>query len=572
MNLEQLQVQLKQHIKAFNQSFDSVDFEFPQSIEFGHLSTNIAMKSAKNLKIAPNKLANDLVNFLQNLKIPEISQILVAGPGFINFYLTSDFLLKAVKKGNLALITQQSDPDTVVVDYSAPNIAKPLGIHHVLSTVIGQAVVNLLRATENNVIAWNYLGDWGTQFGKLVYAYKNWGDKNIIEKDPINELLKLYVKFHDEALNNPELEDFGRLEFKKLENKDEENLKIWRWIVDLSKQDLEKVYNKLGGIKFDVFSGEADRESELKEIIAQGLSEGVFTNGEKGSVIADLSDQNMVPYIVQKSDGATLYSTRDIASVKHRIEKYNANRLVYVVDTAQNFHFKQLFAVAPKFSWFKANTKLEHLEFGRMSFADGKMSTRKGNILLLDSILDQAILKAKEIILQKNPNYDPELLNETASIIGIGSIKYSVLSQAPETNIVFDWNKIISFEGNSAPYLQYSVARANSILKQTKYYKEELFNNWEDLEQEEVQELFKQEQELIFNLLKFDYTVKLAAVKLKPNLLANYLYELAKEFNSFYVANPILNNPLRELTTFQFSQIMTKGLNLLAGIQVPEKM
>lgn len=564
MRLEQLQEQLKQHIKGYNSDFGTIEFEFPQSIEFGHLSTNIAMKSAKLLKIAPQKLAADLVLYLQSQNIAGISHMLVAGPGFINFYLTPEYLVNALQDNDLAELTKANNPETVVVDYSAPNIAKPLGIHHVLSTVIGQSVVNLLRAKANKVIAWNYLGDWGTQFGKLVYAYKQWGDKSVIEKDPINELLKLYVKFHDEAEKNTELEDFGRLEFKKLENKDPENYAIWEWIVELSKQDLQKVYSKLGGINFDIYSGEADRESELKQIIEDGLKEKVFTVGEKEAIIADLTSQNMVPYIVQKSDGATLYSTRDIASVKHRIQEYGATRLVYVVDTAQNFHFKQLFAVVPKFSWFNPSTKLEHLEFGRMSFADGKMSTRKGNILLLDTILDEAILKAKEIILQKNPDYDKALLNETAEIIGIGSIKYSVLSQAPETNITFDWNKIISFEGNSAPYLQYSVARANSILKQVSVT--ELQNP------HDIKDANEQELEFIFELLKFDNVVTLSASKLKPNLLANYLYDLARGFNSFYVSNPILNNKLRELLTMQFRNIMSIGLDLLAGIKVPTKM
>jgi len=610
MKLTNLQQQLAQEIseiisihfaqeKQETQEKQEAQFLKPQHQDQGDFSTPVSLKIAKQTKQNPLEVAKNIAAEIK--PNPYIEKVEIAAPGFINFFLAKTFLLENLQDHQL--LNQSTQKETIIVDYSSPNIAKPLGIHHILSTVIGQAAVNLNRAQGHQVIAWNYLGDWGTQFGKLIYAYKNWGDKATIEQDPINELLKLYVEFHNQAETNPELEAHGRQEFKKLEQGDTENRQLWTWIVELSKQDLEKVYQKLHGIHCDIFSGEADREPDLPKIIQEGLTQKVFTKGENNSLIVDLEDQKMIPFLVQKSDGATLYSTRDIASIKLRLANHQATKLIYVVDVAQSLHFQQLFATVKKFDWFKtsnqtteqnrqiqgaqskaveqtstetiknkqATPELIHLKFGRMSFKDGKMSTRKGNIIHLQDLIDEAIHRAKKIILEKNPNL--ENLDQVAEIIGVGSIKYSVLSQSPETNIVFDWDKIISFEGNAAPYLQYSYARANSIVNQAEKPQATTTNF------DQTKLTFQPEETaLLKHITQFADAVEDSATKLKPHLLANYLFELCQNFNSFYTQCPVLNCPDPDTRNFRlalstkFCQILKEGLNLLAGIQVPEKM
>jgi arginyl-tRNA synthetase len=556
---------LEDHIISFlEKEYGTQEIQFlnPQHKNQGDFSCSIPLRLAKQFSQNPLEIANNIATSLVNFN--GIEKVEAVAPGFVNFFLSKDFLLAQLSKTQNLEFADTNQK--IIVDYSSPNIAKPLGIHHILSTVIGQAAVNLLRATGNEVIAWNYLGDWGTQFGKLIYAYNTWGDKKTVEADPINELLKLYVKFHSFSEENPELDELGRAEFKKLENGDSKNRELWNWIVELSKQDLNKVYTKLGGIEFDLFSGEADREDELPTIIQEGLDQKIFTPGDKGGLIINLDEQKLIPFLVQKTDGATLYSTRDIASIKARTLDYAASKLVYVVDVAQSLHFQQLFASVKKFSWYKPETELTHLKFGRMAFKDKKMSTRKGNIIHLEELIEEATSRAKQIILEKNPEL--ENLDQVAEIVGIGSIKYSVLSQSPETNIIFDWDKIISFDGNSAPYLQYSYARANSIIQQNPATTSD-FSAIEPCEEE-------------LNLLKaisqFESVVLDAANKLKPNLLANYTFDLCQNFNSFYVKCPVLSEKDSAIRNFRlslvtkFCSVNKQALGLLGGIQVPDKM
>lgn len=565
MNLQQLKAQISTDLsQILAPEFGSQQLAFlnPQLATQGDFSTPICLKLAKQTHQNPLELAAKIAAQLpQN---PYIQKVEAVAPGFINFFVSEQFLLEQLKQTEL--LTPTSSNEHIIIDYSSPNIAKPLGAHIILTTVIGQAAVNLNRACGNKVTAWNYLGDWGTQFGKLIYAYKQWGDRALIETDPINELLKLYVEFHNVAEEKPELEDFGRAEFKKLEDGDPENRELWQWVVEISKRDIQKVYKMLSGIEFDVYSGEADREQDLPVILKEGIEQGIFTKGENGSLIVDLEAEKLNPFLVQKSDGATLYSTRDIASVKTRSLVHNGTKLIYVVDVAQSLHFQQLFATVKKFDWFKPETELIHLKFGRMSFKDRKMSTRKGNIIHLETLIQEAISRAKEIILEKNPNL--ENLDEVARIVGVGSIKYSILSQSPETNVVFEWEKIISFEGNSAPYLQYCYARANSILAQTTlsdFNASTISANPEELE-------------LLKHLTSFQEIVEDACHKLKPHLLANYLFELCQKFNSFYSKSQVLNCPDQNLQQFRlnlvskFCQTNKLGLNLLAGIEVPTKM
>ncbi len=457
----------------------------------------------------------------------------------------------------------------VVIDYSSPNIAKPLGVHHLLSTVIGQSIYNILKFIGYNPVGENHLGDWGTQFGKLIYAYKKWGDKKSIEKEPINELLKLYIRFHDEAEKNPEIEDFGREEFKKLEEGDSENTELWEWFKKVSLEEVQKTYDFLGGIHFDYMHGESFYNDKMEEILKKGKEEKVFTKGEEGAWIVEFDHDDYPPYLVQKKDGATLYSTRDIATVNYREKTWQPEKMLYVVDVAQSLHFNQLFEIARRMKLTDA--ELKHIVFGRMQFKDKKMSTRKGNIVLLDDVLYEAEKKASEIIEEKNPDLPAEKKKDIARKVGVGAVKYSILSQNRITNIVFDWEKILSLEGNSAPYLQYTYARAKSILRRSAEETDKV-----EAEGEKQEKMREKTENLLRAVPKFKEHVLLAAEDYKPNLLTNYLYDLAQKFNSFYNSVPVLradkNEKSERLKIVEaISQILKNGLNLL-GVEVVEEM
>jgi len=564
-------------LKAINQAFPKATIEdakvdYPKDATHGDYASSIALQLSKILNIPPRDLAENLVR-----NIPEnelIERVEIAGPGFINF-----FLKKSIYDENIQKILESPDTyghsdvgkdRTVIVEYSQPNIAKPLGIHHLLSTIIGQSTYNIFKKIGFNAIGINYIGDWGTQFGKLIYAYKKWGNKDEIEKNPIDELLKLYVRFHNEVEQNPKLEDKARKEFKDFEDGDKENRKLWEWFVKESLQEIQKTYDLLGGIHFDYIQGESFYEDKMGDILKEGKKKKVFVKGEEGALVIHFKDTDIPTVPIQKKDGATLYITRDFAALKYRIENFKPTKILYVVDTAQSLHFKQLFAGAAKLGWYHGEA--EHVPFGRMQFKDAKMSTRKGNIILLDEVLKEAVERAGKIIGEKNPDLKDK--KAVAKVIGIGAVKYNVLSQNRATNIIFDWDKMLSLEGNSAPYLQYSYARAGSILRKSATDLNELDIN--DLKEDKA----KSEEKiraLIALFPKYAEFLNLAAKEYRPNILCNYLYELAQKFNAFYNSVPVIK--VRDLTERQYrldivraaSAILKNGLSLL-GVEVVEEM
>lgn len=543
---------------------ESIQFTYPPNSELGDFSTNICLQTAQKAKKNPVDLANLL---LSKLSLPEqVRDAEVLKPGFINFRYKSSYLQEYLYK-NTQLSRKQKEKGKIIVEYSQPNIAKPLGIHHILTTVIGSTVANILEFRGGDVLRYNYLGDWGTQFGKVITAIKEWGDIKKADTYSVMELLGFYVKFHQEAENDPSLEDKARAEHLKLEQKDAENLSLYHIIKQTSMKDLDRVYDKIGGVHFDLTDSEYQRLDELGDLLKEGKKQKVFVPGEGESYIVKFDDPNTPTMIVQKSDGSTLYSTRDIATVKHRIQNVNPAKIIYVVDVAQSLHFKQFFNASKRFDWYKEGTELIHLAFGRMRFPDKKMSTRKGNVLVLDDVLDEAIRRSLEIIKEKNPDLNNK--EEAAKKIGVGAIKYSILSQAPESNVEFKWDKILSFDGNSGPYLQYAYARTQSILRKI---------NREDYEVPAKVKLSQIERDLLHKLFQFRENCQLSADKLKPNVLANYLHELAQLFNKFYNSSPILKEDDHDLKAFrvyvleQFSNTIKKGLQLLGGIEVLEEM
>lgn len=543
---------------------ESVQFTYPPNSDLGDFSTNICLQMSKLAKKNPVDLANQV---LAKLNLPEqIRDAEVLKPGFINFRYKSSYLKEYLFK-NTQLQPKQASGRKVIVEYSQPNIAKPLGVHHILSTVIGATVSNILEFRGHNVLRYNYLGDWGTQFGKVIVALKEWGDVSKLDQYTVMDLLNLYVEFHKKAEEDESLNDKARAEHVKLEAKDKENLNLYARIKDISLTDLNRVYDKLGGVYFDEMDSEYKRLDSLPELLEEGKKQKIFVSGENGSYIAKFEDPNITPMVIQKSDGSTLYSTRDIATVKQRINSVDPQKIIYVVDVAQSLHFQQFFDISKRFSWYTDKTELTHLAFGRMRFPDKKMSTRKGNVLVLEEVLDEAIKRSLQIIQEKNPDLKDK--DSAAHKIGIGAIKYSILSQSPESNVEFTWDKILSFDGNSGPYLQYSYARAGSILRKT--------DEVEDQDYSSVK-LSQIEREIMHKLFQFRESCQSASEKLKPNIIANYLYELAQLFNRFYNSSPIQKEEdaptkaLRIQIVNQFQSTIKKGLHLLGGIEVLEEM
>ncbi|MFH1218483.1 MAG: arginine--tRNA ligase [Candidatus Peregrinibacteria bacterium] len=545
--MENLLITQIQHLlKKAAKTADPIKVEYPLEESHGDYSSNIALQLAKKLNTNPHELALKIIKKIP--KTPLISKVETAGPGFINFFINDQKLLKNYKP--------QKESSAIVIDFSSPNIAKPLGAHHLLSTTIGQSLYNILHHLGHKCIGINHIGDWGTQFGKLIVAYKKWGNKAKIEKDPTNELLKLYIKFHNEAEKTPQLEDEARKEFKKLENHDKENYTLWKWFVKESIKDLEKTYKNLGGIHFDHYHGESFYEDKMEPILTEGKKHKIFVKGEEGAFVVKYSDPNIPPFVVQKKDGATLYSTRDFATLKYRIETFKPEKILYVVDIAQTLHFKQLFEASKRFNWYKTNAV--HVWFGRMHMKDKNMSTRKGNVILLDDLIKEAEKRAAHL---KNDK-------KTAATIARSAIKYNILSQNRTTDIVFDWDKMLSLEGNSAPYIMYAYARAKSILRKPK--------TTTGHPQEDREAAQQKIHSLIRLFPRFPEKISESAKEYKPSILCTYLYELAQRFNSFYNSVPVIQASKKDQAhrlkiTKKAAEILKSGLALL-GVEVVEKM
>lgn len=570
--------------------WSEVRIEHPRESSHGDYSSNVALKLAKSLKKAPLEVAQMIKNAFPQL--PFIGNVEIAAPGFVNFTLSTEYLTEQLSRvlqlkqhfGKLGIGLGKK----VLVEYSSPNIAKPLGVHHLLSTIIGQTIANIYRYAGYEEISLNYLGDWGTQFGKLLYAYKNWGDETIVKQDPLNELLKLYTQFHKNMEQDPTLEEKGREEFKKLEQGDEENNRLWTWIRELSMQEVQRLYQKLG-VHFDHYLGERMYLEPAQKLVEEGKTKGIVTLGEKGAWIIEFENEKYPPYMVQKGDGTTLYSIRDLASIQSRLEKFSPEKIIYVVDVAQKLHFEQLFETAKLFGFTAA--ELVHVVFGRMSLPEGPMSTRNGEIILMNEVIRQGTERALKLMSEKNKDLTGEDAERMAEQMAISAIKYNIISQNPETNMVFEWDRMLSLDGNSAPYLEYSYARSQSILRKSteqtnKETKEDdqqtsLFtiDNAKKAEEEKDVQPFghAKEQELLHLIVKFPEIIETASKTYKPNFVCTYLYDLAKSFNSFYQEVPVLSTQNEELKKARIelvkgvSQVLKNGMQLL-GIAVFEKM
>ena len=549
---------------------EKVDIQNSTKKEFGDFQTNFAMVSSKLIGKNPREIASMLVdNFAENDIIKKLE---IAGPGFINIYLKNSFLNEEIQKveNEKYDFSFLNTDKTVIIDYSSPNIAKRMHIGHLRSTIIGDSIKRILQFLGFKTLADNHIGDWGTQFGKLIVAYKNWLDRKAYEEDPIGELERIYVLFSDEAKKNSALEDEAREELKKLQLGDEDNQKLWKEFIDISLKEYNKIYDRLD-VNFDYYYGESFYNDMMPEVLDE-LKEKNIAREDQGALVVFFEDDKLPPAIVQKKDGSFLYTTSDLATMKFRKDELNVDEAVYLTDDRQQNHFKQVFKIG-EILGEPYNYKKTHVVFGIMRFGDGMIfSSRSGNIIRLVDLLDEAKTQVKKVIDEKNPNIPEDEKEKIAEIVGSGAIKYFDLSQNRTSDITFTWDKVLSFEGNTGPYLQYTYVRIMSIFRKLK---EETIN----VENKNIilEDMSGIERELAVELLRFPQAVMKSYESYRPNIIADYLFDTAKLFNNFYNSSSILKEEdkkvmdarilLAEKTAF----ILKEGLSLL-GIKTVNRM
>jgi arginyl-tRNA synthetase len=553
-----------------------IELSVPDEELFGHYSTNFALRAAKGNGVPPLELAKEYAARIAAAAPAGFFQkVEAAAPGFINFWLSNATIQRefvAIARDKKYGVGKIGKGKTVIVEYSQPNIAKKMHVGHLRTTIIGAALANILEASGYKVVRWNYLGDWGTQFGKLIAAYKMWGSKAAVEKDPIEELQKLYVRFHAEMKTDPALEKRGREEFKKLEDGDRENRKLWEWFKKESLKEFMKMYCTLD-VDFDVWIGEAFFEREMKATVKELMDKHIAERSE-GAVVVKLDDIGLPLALIQKSDGASLYLTRDIANLRYRLKKYKPAKILYVVGNEQALAFDQLFAVAKKLGWDAKGVELKHIKYGLVLGSGGKkLSTREGTAQLLEGVIDEAVTRARAVIDTKNPDLAPKEKDAIATVVALGALRYNDLKENRTTDIIFDWEKMLDFSGDSGPYLQYTYARLKSILRKSKVPSAKLRPSAVDVTTlERATELA-----LMRKLFEFPDIVARAGELYSTSTLAVYLYKLAVVANKFYETTPILKDDdiarrnARLLLIVTAANVLQKGLGLL-GIKTLEKI
>ena len=548
---------------------EKIDIQNSTKKEFGDFQTNFAMMSSKLIGKNPREIANTIIeNFEKNDIIEKLE---VAGPGFINIFLKNSFLNEEIKK----LENEKYDfsflntDKTVIIDYSSPNIAKRMHIGHLRSTIIGDSIKRILNFLGFKTLADNHIGDWGTQFGKLIVAYKNWLDKKAYEEDPIGELERIYVLFSDKAKKDPALEDEAREELKKLQLGDEDNQKLWKEFIDISLKEYNKVYERLD-VNFDYYYGESFYNDMMPSVLEE-LKKKNIAREDQGALVVFFEDDKLPPAIVQKKDGSFLYTTSDLATMKFRKNELKVDEAVYLTDDRQQNHFKQVFEIG-KMLGEPYDYKKTHIVFGIMRFGDQIFSSRSGNTIRLVDLLDEAKKQVKKVIDEKNPNIPEEEKEKIAETIGSGAMKYFDLSQNRTSDITFTWEKVLNFEGNTGPYLQYTYVRIMSIFRKL----EEENINVENMDIV-LDEMIGIERELASELLKFPQAVVKSYENFRPNIIADYLFDTAKLFNSFYNSSSILKEEdkqvmdARILLAKKAAFVLKEGLELL-GIKTVNRM
>ncbi len=554
---------------------------------FGHYATNVGMRvaalRAAGKSPSANRTAFEVARELAaKIKASDkegfFDRVEAAPPGFINFWLSKRAIQESFKKVEESRKSQSANrgmDGTVVIDYSHPNIAKPMSVAHLRSTIIGDALYRIFKFAGWETISDNHLGDWGKQFGVLIAAYKEQLITNnlklITRKITIEDLLKLYVDYSARMKTDPTLDEQARKETKKLQDGDRENTKIWKEFYEVSLAEFKKIYEILG-VTFDYYWGESFYKDMLRGVVEDALKKGVAKESE-GAVVIPLEGFE-TPFVIQKSDEAFLYSTTDLAAIMHRNKKFKPNLVLYVVDNGQSLHFTQLFK-AGELLGLTRGEKLVHVKFGLMLGEDmKKLSTRAGKHIVLEAVLDEAVKKAHEVVLSKRPDLSENEREKIAQAVGIAAVKYNDLSQNRQSDIAFHWDKMLNLEGNSAPYLMYTYARFASILREAR---EERGERKEEREQG-IEESLKTESEitLVLKLIQFPDVIQRITEDYFPHHLTDYLFELAKEANSFYHREPVLKaeadvRTARLQLVSRTAAVLKTGLNLL-GIEALEKM
>ena len=537
---------------------DKGDYAFP------------CFRLAKELKKAPQAIAEELKTKIELSKNDVIESVEVAG-GYLNFYINKNILIKNTieeidnQKENYGK-TDIGNGKTILVEYSSPNIAKPFHIGHLRNTLIGHTLYNMYKFLGYNTIGINHLGDYGTQFGKMIEGYKLWGEEYNIEENPIEELTKIYVRINDLCKKDESVLEACRNNFKKLEDGDKYCVEIWNKFKELSLKEFDRIYDILG-VKFDSLNGEAFYSDKMDEVVTLLEKSGKLVESE-GAKIVDLEDKKMGVCMIKKSNDSTTYATRDLAAILYRARTYDFDKCLYIVAYEQNLHFKQIFEVAKLLGLDeKYINGLQHIPYGMVHLKSGKMSTREGNVIKVNDLLHEAISRVEKIIEEKNP--DMENKYENAKRIGIGAITFCNVGTTIIKDQVFDWDTILNFSGETGPYIQYTYVRTNSIIKNLQQIPTANEVDISRLNNKEAIKIIK----LIYN---FQDTVIQATSKNEPSILARYLIDLSKAYSSFYneykiMADDAKDRDARIYVTYITGLVLKIGMNLL-GIEMPDKM
>lgn len=542
--------------------------EIPPNSDLGDYAFP-CFKLAKALRKAPPVIATEIKN---NIEIDEkiVDKIEIVG-GYLNIYIDKETLAQNVlneiaEKKEKYGSSNIGQGKNVVIDYSAPNIAKPFHIGHLRSTVIGGALYKIYNFLGYNSVGINYLGDWGLQFGKVMAGYDMWKDEYDFSKSEIQAILKIYVRFCQEEKEKPELTEKAREYFKRLEDGAEKEVETWKWIRKISLENYQKTYNLLNS-KFDSYNGESYYNDKMEPVVEELRNKGLLKESE-GAQVVDLSEYDMPPCIIITSAGTTIYATRDLASLKDRINKYNFYKAIYVVGNEQRLHFKQVFKVLELMGYPEYAARCEHVPFGLVVDKTGeKIGSRKGNSVFLEDILKEAIQKVEKIIDEKNPKLENK--EDVARKVGVGAIIFNDLSNSRIKDEIFDWDMLLNFQGETGPYIQYIYVRTRSLLEKAGYVP-----NLENINCGKLQE--KEEIETLKLLYNFNETVQVAAEKNEPSIIARYLINVAQSFSTFYNEHKIITEDkaiqdARLALTYAVGTVLETGVKLL-GMEMPEKM
>lgn len=559
---------LAKNVEGLTAEEISALIEIPPKPELGDFAFP-CFRLAKTMRKAPQMIAADIKEAIGEVDF--LQEIAVQG-AYLNFFIKKDIFVKTMvetaSQENFGG-SEVGAGKTICIDYSSPNVAKNFHVGHLRTTIIGNSLYKIYSKLGYDVKRINHLGDWGTQFGKLIVAYKAWGNEEAVKKDGVGELMKLYVKFHDEAKENPALNDEARAWFVKMEQGDEEALKIWQWFKDISLIEYKRTYDLLG-MDFDYYLGESFYRDKTDDVVNRLTSANLLTESE-GAKIVDLEAYDMAPCLILKNDGSSIYATRDLAAIFYRKENYNFVKCLYVTGQEQKLHFAQVFKVVELLGNDWAKDQLVHIPYGLVSLEGAKLSTRSGNIIYAEDILLEAVSKVKDIIIENMEKKGQEIpdVDGTAKMVGVGAVLFNDLYNQRIKDVSFSWDKLLNFNGETGPYVQYTYARCSSILRNLENYDENAAIDYSLITDADSIDLLKE-------INRFPQVVLDAADKYEPSQIARFAVAVAQSFNKFYNANRIniedvaLKNSRAALVKLTRKTI--KDAMALLGIDCPEQM